>query len=203
MGKIQAEKIPPRPTNGEVAKWLNIWNTADNMEKYRLQESALAKLFHETYSNNTDLDEILIKVAALNDFYSTQIRKVYVVAKHIKALNIDARLKAGDPLLVRAIASVQVTDDKSIDFYSFASKYCSHHNAEDYPIYDSFVDKVLRYFREVDGFYKFENIELKYFDRYIVIMQEFIKFYGLTCNLKDLDRYLWQLGKDCFPKKYY
>lgn len=29
------------------------------------------------------------------------------------------------------------------NFYSFASKYCSHHNPLDYPIYDIYVDEVL------------------------------------------------------------
>ncbi|UTW70364.1 hypothetical protein KHA80_07545 [Anaerobacillus sp. HL2] len=42
--------------------------------------------------------------------------------------------------------------EKKKNFYSFATKYCSHHNPLDYPIYDSYVDEVLRHFRNRDGF---------------------------------------------------
>jgi hypothetical protein len=37
---------------------------------------------------------------------------------------------------------------REINFYSFATKYCSHHKPEMYPIYDSYVDKMLGYFKK-------------------------------------------------------
>lgn len=96
-----------------------------------------------------------------------------------------------------------VINNKSIKLYSFATKYCSHHNPEDFPIYDSFVDKVLRYFRDMDGFSEFKNGDLKNYKRFKEILNDFRMFYGLqTYSFKDIDKFLWQFGKEYFPKKY-
>ena len=127
--------IPPSPD--EVQKYLLKW---DNLGNYVVQEEALDDLFMKTYPNNTDIKQVIIKVSALNDFYSTNIFKVYNVAKHIIDLNIDERLAINDVTLVNDIAKVQVSDDKFVNFYSFATKYCSRHKPTEYPIFDSFVD---------------------------------------------------------------
>lgn len=67
----------PTPTQSELEKWLGQWHKGQAMENYRTQESALNKLFHHTYPRNDDLDEILVKVATLNDFYSTNIYNIF------------------------------------------------------------------------------------------------------------------------------
>jgi hypothetical protein len=73
------------------------------------------------------------------------------------SLDIDARLHTGDATLVGDIAQVTMDSGKIKNFYSFATKYCSHHMPLEYPIYDSYVDLLLRYFRDVDGFADFKN----------------------------------------------
>lgn len=89
------------------------------------------------------------------------------------------------------------------NFYSFATKYCSHHKPLDFPIYDSYVDHLLRYFRDIDGFFNFKNDELKNYSHFKNVLIKFRDFYGLEpYSLKDIDKYLWQLGKEKFPKKY-
>ena len=45
-------------------------------------------------------------------------------------------------------------------------RYCSHHNTLDYPIYDSYVDEVFRYFRNRDGFSDFHDGDLKDYVRF-------------------------------------
>ena len=82
------------------------------MEKYTLQESSLGKLFHDHCPENRDIESILLKVSALNDFYSTNIFDTYTVAKHILNLNIDSRLKSGDQTLVNEIALVNTGTKK-------------------------------------------------------------------------------------------
>ena len=189
----------PRPNKDEVIKYLNLWNSLEN---YVLQESSLDKLFFETYSKNTDINDILIKASSLNDFYSTNIFSIFPVAKHILELNIDERLKKGDETLVNDIATITI-NGKEKHFYSFATKYCSHHFPTVFPIYDSFVEKVLLYFNKKDKFYKFKKEDLKNYKKFKEILIEFKRFYGIDeYNLKDIDRYLWQLGKEYFPKKY-
>lgn len=57
------------------------------------------------------------------------IFNTYAVAKHILTIpNLDNRLKQGDISLVDEIKEVTMSDGKKRDFYSFATKYCSHHN---------------------------------------------------------------------------
>lgn len=190
----------PRPCCEEVMAYLSRWDTLDN---YALQESALDKLFFKTYPKNVDIDDVLIKVSSLNDFYSTNIFSPFQVAKHIIKLDLDERLNAGDPTLVNDIAKVTMSNGSVKNFYSFATKYCSHHKPLEYPIYDSYVDILLRYFRGVDGFSKFKNDELRSYINFKKILLEFQSFYELEeYNLKDIDKYLWQLGKVKFPQKY-
>jgi hypothetical protein len=49
------------------------------------------------------------------------------LAKHIIDLDIDERLAAGDVTLVNEIARVDMDNGTVKNFYSFATKYCSHH----------------------------------------------------------------------------
>lgn len=189
----------PNPSKEQVDNYLAKW---DQLKNYRLQEKALDKLFRDLCPQNTDISDILLKVSVLNDFYSTNIFSVNVVAEHIYELDIDARMKEGDPTLVNDIMQNTIGESKR-NFYSFASKYCSHHNLLDYPIYDSYVDSVLRYFRYKDGFAIFKNEDLKQYTRFKCILEEFRNFYRLQdYNWKCLDKYLWLLGKEYFPKQY-
>lgn len=191
--------IIPTPSVVEVEKYLNKW---DSLENYVLQENSLNKLFFDLIPNNKSIEDILIKASILNDFYSTNIFSIYPVAKHIFDLDIDDRLQKKDPGLVNEIAKVMI-NGRQKNFYSFATKYCSHHFPAEYPIYDSFVECVLLYFKRKDNFLNFKKEDLKNYEKYKEILISFSKFYGLTqYSLKDLDRYLWQVGKEYFPKKY-
>lgn len=189
----------PKPSKEEVEKYLKLW---DSLENYVLQENSLNKLFYKTYPKNTDIDDILIKASSLNDFYSTNIFSIFNVAKHIKELNIDARLANKDETLVNELAKVKI-NDKEKNFYSFATKYCSHHDPINYPIYDSYVEKILIHFKKIDNFSNFKREDLKEYPKFKQILIEFKKYYDIDdYNLKDIDKYLWQLGKEYYPNNY-
>lgn len=189
----------PAPSIDEVETYLKAW---DELENYHLQEDALDKLFFELCPKNKDIEDILLKVATLNDFYSTNIFSVYPVAKHILSLDIDKRLEAGDVALVDNIKQVTINGSEK-NFYSFATKYCSHHRPLDFPIYDSYVEKVLMYFKKKDKFDKFNLADLKDYETFKSVLISFRKYYGLEqYNLKQIDKYIWQLGKKYFPKNY-
>jgi len=188
-----------KPSEEEVQKYLNKW---DKLENYVLQEKALDKLFIKTYPKNENIEDVLIKVCSLNDFYSTNIFSPFKVAKHIVKLGIDNYLENDKINIVNKIASVDV-GSKEIIFYSFATKYCSHHKPMVYPIYDYYVEKILSYFRKRDNFFQFRNDELKDYASFKNILEEFRKYYKLeNYNLKEIDKYLWQLGKENFKRKY-
>ena len=189
----------PRPSPEQVIYYLRQW---DELENYHLQESALDRLFHQLCPENKTIEDILLKAATLNDFYSTNIFSIFPVAKHILELDIDTRLMNGDLTLVDDLQTVMI-GGKERHFYSFASKYCSHHNEKDYPIYDSYVDEVLRYFRAKHCFECFANDGLKEYGQFKDILIAFQSYYGLNqFSLKEVDKYIWQLGKDYFPKSY-
>ena len=178
----------PTPSKTEVEKYLKQWHTLEN---YVLQEKSLNKLFFKVVPENKEIEDILIKAATLNDFYSTHVYNIFAVAKKMLTLNIDERLDVNDLSLVHDIA------DNYKCFYSFATKYCSHHKPNIYPIYDSYVEKILWYFKKRDDFADFKRTDLKDYPTFKRIYMGFAKFYGIDdYTVKELDRYLWQLGKE-------
>ena len=189
--------IKPNPVL--VDSYLKKW---DSLENYTLQEKSLGLLFNEFCRGNTKLEFILLKVTTLNQFYSTNIFDTYSVAKHILKLDIDQRLQSRDRLLVNELALITIKQ-KQKDFYSFASKYCAHHAPEAFPIYDSFVEKVLLYCANADGFAVFKKNDLKQYVSFVQIIIAFQKFYGLEkFSLRQIDVFLWLAGKEFFPRTY-
>ena len=190
--------LPPKPSALEVNKYLNRW---ENLEGYTLQEKALKKLFLKLLPSNSEISDILLKASCLNDFYSTNIFSIYPVAKHILNIkDLDKRLKAGDISLVNELGKLEISGKKKY-FYSFSTKYCSHHNPIDFPIYDSYVEKILLYFNKIDKFSSFKRIDLKDYKKFKEILLDFQRYYKLErFNLKEIDRYLWLLGKEIFPR---
>lgn len=183
------------PSVAKVNEYILKW---DQLDDYVSQEKALDKLFLVLCKYNTCIEDILIKCSALNDFYSTNIFKVHNVAQHYLHKNIDRRLNEGDLSLVEDLAHITI-NGKAFNFYSFASKYCSHHRPDIYPIYDSYVHKLMKYFRDKDEFCKFREADLKDYQSYVAIIQEFQKHFGLESFIvKEIDKYLWQLGKEAF-----
>lgn len=188
------------------AEWfLDYWK---NLPSYSNQEKALDKLFMDICKKNDNKEDILIKCSSLNDFYSTNIFDIHTVAQHILSLHIDERLEKGDHSLVDDIAHVEV-NGKDHFFYSFATKYCSHHQPERYAIYDSYVEKVLISMNNRMHYANFNREELKDYDIYMSVIRAFQQRFGLMqYNIKQLDQYLWQLGKWYFNQygltfKYY
>ena len=183
------------PNQSEMQKWIGLWSEQSNS-----QDSALRKLFHRTYPRNNDLDEVLVKVATLNDFYSTNIFNIFAVAKHILSIpRIDSRLQSGDESLVGAIAHITI-NGKAKYLYSFATKFCAHHNDKDFAIYDSYVEKMLWHFQKCDRFGDFVRDDLRDYVAFKKALNDFRAFYALKCNLKQLDRYLWLAGKTHFAR---
>jgi len=88
--KQKSDIVILKPSAIEVEKYLKSWK---NLKNYKLQEDALDKLFFELLPSNEEISDILLKVATLNDFYSTNIFSVYPVAEHILSLKIDEKLR--------------------------------------------------------------------------------------------------------------
>lgn len=186
----------PTPTNAIITEDVEADGKAPN--HYAAQEEAVNRVFKD-YHKNCDLVEILIKVCVLNDFYSTNILSAFKMAQHIFDLKIDSRLAAKDLTVVNDIALLNVDNGKMRNFYSFATKYCCHQNQDAYPIYDSYVARLLTYYAQVDKFDTFKPQDLRNYPRYCEVLHNFRAYYKLNeISLRELDAYLWRLGKKVF-----
>lgn len=198
--------MPTKPTRTEVEKWLSAW---DEDDKNKHVVSAIQNLFTKIPKND-NFDEIYIKIAALDDLYSTHVRYLDELAKHISSIkNLDRRLETGDLTVVNELANVSVTNEngkeKQYNYYSFATKFCMFSNSKAYSIYDSYVEKVLRGFNELDDFFDPKELNFRNYEDFDKILNLFRKKYqDVFENISrlDMDRYLWLLGKKTFPKNY-
>jgi hypothetical protein len=128
-----------KPSNNLIESYIDKFNRD---ERYYLADRAIEKLFN-AFPENKRVEDILLKLSVINDLYNTNIYATYIMASHIQRLNIDVELKTGNSLLVSKIATghgiISARNNKEINFYCFATKYCNWHNQDEYAIYDSFV----------------------------------------------------------------
>lgn len=195
MTKNELKNIPI-PSKIEVEKYLKQWR--DN-EVYSISQKGLNNLF-ETFPLNNNLDKILVKVCTLDVIFSAQAsRWFFEVSEHILNYDFDNKLK-NDDIDVNDFANIYIKDkNKKRNFYSFASKYCSHHKPEEYPIYDSYVDDILWFFMKEELNNK--RINLKNYKKFKDTLIKFRSKYELeNYSLKEIDQYIWLLGKEHFKR---
>lgn len=196
-----------KPSKNEMDRISALWEQEPSFGNYKYEVSALEWLF-KSYPTNTNLNEIIIKVACLDRLYSTNITKSYKipqVAQKILESGFDDRVQKGDISLVDDIASLgrtQIVEQGGKQILSFASKYCVWHSSvvygkDDFVIIDSIVKTKLKEFNENYNFApKFSKKDLKDYKKYKEILERFREFFGLKkCSFRDIDRYLWRLGK--------
>lgn len=186
------------PCETELKKYNDKWWHYEELSRYVYQESALNWLFIKNAATrtNTDINFVLIKCSVLNDFYSTHIEDLNPVAQTIVSIpGIDQRLGRGDDTLIDEIAKAGNRYN-----YSFATKYCSHHYPDKYPIFDRYVKLMLLAIRK-----KFPQImpspleSLRDYTTFHRVIDSFRFYFGLQqYSYKEIDRYLWLHGKELF-----
>jgi hypothetical protein len=180
-----------RPTPARVKKYVQQFEQDNGVT-----ERALTTLF-ETFPRNTQLEEVLLKVAALNGLYNTNIYAVHDVAEHIWKSDIDSGLEKHSLEVVEKIAKVEVGGRQRRN-YSFATKYCRFHVPQAYPLYDWYVDAILWAYQRQDQFAQFQHKELwERYPRYVEILEQFRSHYGLAgLSWREIDKFLWLYGKE-------
>ncbi len=165
----------------------------DETPKYRYAEESLRWLI-EQKPRNEELWPVLLKVVAVNGLYSTQIYGVFEVAQHIVKLPLDDLLAEGAREAVEILAPVEIGGKKR-RLYSFASKYCSWHRPDAYPLMDSVVKEVLwKYRRQLGQVVKRKNLDT--YAGFCSALEAFAEHFGLDgLAWKELDKGLWTLGK--------
>jgi hypothetical protein len=168
-------------------------------------EQTLKDLFRQ-HPENGNLSQVLLKVVAVNALYSTQvfiysekIPNVVDIAKHIvrNAQQIDSALTAGSPEIVDRIAKVTVSGKKDRNYLSFATKYCSWHRDDSYPIWDSNVGNYLRHLQKQTDFAADFNLNADWkYPTFHGVMSDFRSRFGLgSFTFKDIDKFLWTHGE--------
>jgi hypothetical protein len=119
-----------------------------NHPNYAFADQAIKKVI-SAIPTHSELSDALAKVAIIKTLYATTLYDTLRMAKHICSIkNIDALLSAGSPDVVDRIRKghsiISKKYKREIDFYSFATKYCSFHNRRMYPIYDTLVAALIK-----------------------------------------------------------
>lgn len=180
------------PTKQVVERYISLF---DNDLRYGFADRALFTVL-SVYPTNTVLEHVYIKAALLNDFYNTNIFSIDKMARHIHSINIDSALESGKSEVVEDIASLTI-QGKTRRHYSFATKYCSMHFPDIYPIYDAMVIKVLKAYRGEFKFSSFKNNDLINYSKYRQIIDSFRYHFQLTnFSYKEIDKYLWFYGRE-------
>lgn len=193
-----------RPSIEELKKYHSKWN---KLKKYVEHEEALKFIFQEDsrFRQNVELNCIIIKCSSLNDFYSTNIYDIHAMAVNILNIeNIDERLRLGDSSIIPEIARLKVwkNDGKQhvINHYSFATKYCSHHQPDKFPIFDKYVEHVLKDLKLIYAErLNYDERNLRIYENFRNAIDEVRDTFELgEYSYKDIDRYIWLLGKECY-----
>lgn len=162
--------------------------------RFERGERALTWLFN-SLPRNTDSVEVLLKVVSLNSLYRTQILAVSELAEHIVALDLDPILAVGSHGAVEAVAACRL-GNRARRLESFASKYCSWHRPNAYPILDSVLKGLLWQYQQQDPFATFKRKDLDSYSGFTSIHSAFVRTYDLAdLSLKTLDKGLWMLGR--------
>jgi hypothetical protein len=148
------------------------------------------------------LADVLAKVSIIKTLYATPLYDVFSMANHvIKIEGFDYMLRYGDKEVVNRVRSghgIRVNKiGKEIDFYSFATKYCSFHNPNVYPIYDNLVVDLLLALNQHYGWNaKRYKSELLNYSVYVNIIDKCLQSLVLTnISYKMADKGFWVFAK--------
>jgi hypothetical protein len=167
----------------------------DRDDRYGPADRILSRVFLQ-HPSNALFEDVLLKVVFLNSLYNTNVFAVWEMARHILELAVDPALQAADLHLVERIARLTIRG-KTRRHYSFATKYCSWHRPEDFPIYDSLVDRVLIQYRDCFAFGQFSRSDLQEYWKYKEVLAAFRTHFGLDkFSFKQIDKFLWFTSKD-------
>lgn len=177
-------------------------------------ESVLKWLF-KVYPNNTDRDEVGVKVSVLNALYGTQIGDTGKVADHIcKMRSLDKTLRAKKmeealraiPLIAEGHGLRMGKRKKESYLLSFASKYSHFRRPEVFPIYDAYATNIglLRLLKHLEPDASWTQERLKEpvaLIEGIMVLKRKLGVWSLQSGglgYKDIDNALWPLGQSIY-----
>ena len=184
--------MPPEPT----AHLIRASVAAFDADPRTSAPDAALSLVFRSYPKNTDLPAVLLKVATLNALYATNIYGLFDVAAHIVRARVDEALARGSHEVIETIACVEIGGRRRRN-YSFATKYCSWHDPDAYPIFDKFVNNMLLAYKAECSFADFRESDLRKYPSFVDVLSQFREYYRLAgFSLRELDKFLWWQGRE-------
>ncbi len=190
--------ILKKPTETFISEILDFYSIEEGDELNK----NLLKLF-QTFNNEKDKFNVLIKVAALNKIYSTAITNINpVVEQIIKVSTSNLNLKTISDYIEFAdnISKVKWENDKGESFernnLSFASKYIHFLSGFKTPIYDSYIWIIINGYLGQKNSEKISYTNPKNYKEFYSTFERFKRDLDLEkySNYK-IDKFLWQYGK--------
>lgn len=161
-----------RPSVFEALYFLKEWraNTDLVANKQRLDELFLVQPFELSEQSLSE------KVHLLNDIYGTHTQETIVT--HLSQINnLELRISQGD---LSVVDDIQASQQEGA--YSFATKFCHHHNPIAYPFFSFTINNTLYKFENRDHFYG-KHYNYNNYSEFYNAMQAFRNHYGLeTCS---------------------
>jgi len=141
-----------------------------------------------------ELEAALLKVAAINQLYGTNVYAVVRMAEHVGCVMTEQAASLSEADLVERLATLPPAKDgeKGRVFLSFASKFAHFYvDRERFPIYDSYAVKMLTYHLGRKGQVIDDAQPYRAFLVNLAALREHLDF---SCDNRELDRYLWLAG---------
>jgi hypothetical protein len=171
----------------------------EHLEQWRLADQALRRLADSC--RDFELDACLLKVAAVNALYGTNLYAITRMAKHVAAVLTGADLAAAGPELVEQLADLPATEEQKQKrrHYSFASKLAHFFiDEERFPIMDSYALATLK--RHL-GRRQCSHDKAHRYTAFVHNFQQLKRLSGFSGRNRQLDRYLWLAGEYAAWKK--
>lgn len=190
------------PSKTDYQKYLSIFNSK-YASKFCFAHSSIIDNVFKQYEKNI-IAYNYVKAAIIDYAYSTRVKHMDDLVLNITNIkNFDSLVNKGEPNLINNMKKVALNNDEEINYLSFSSKYCHIYNPKEYPIYDSYVERVLRTYQKQFHFFdeserKITKESLKDYVFYKEVVDAFISKYksiGID-NYEKFDRYLWTIGKE-------
>ncbi|MEG2599402.1 MAG: hypothetical protein RSA66_08010 [Muribaculaceae bacterium] len=189
-----------KPTKEDVDYYLSIYQR----DQQRISDDTILKnLFSTEMPSNTKFNQVSIKVAAIDQYFSRNLYHFRTIARHIVNLNIDKDLETGNSEIVNEIAKVKFSSYKEINNYKFATRYCYYHNPEEFPFYDPVIKDIINEHKRTSRIGGILQQDFLNYTKYKNILKKFRSYYGFEeYSLEDITIYLYYYGMSKFPKKY-
>lgn len=190
---------PKKPTKTLVEKYLAVYNEDPRYMHEDPLQCRLKDLFRGDY------EDILLVVVTLDRLFNTHVHDVYRMADHIykRKDEILPAIEQGRPEAVGMIASgheIGRSGRKESVFYSFATKFCYFLNPNDYPIFDNYVEKMLKAYNRQFGFCVNTWSDIRDYAVFKARVQAFAAYFGLHFTFREIDKFLWYYGSQVIFK---